>query len=192
VKRSIRTVIGIWMAVVVAGCGSPVVTPSASVTAPSAGPSTGAAPTPTPAASMSITDVGTAYVACADASNAEGARLNARLDQLGNVTATNLAEGEAIYAKIAVLEGTFRFCLTGIPWPPQLRSDVQQLMEASRTAENYFSYAASATTPAELMDFASRIRAAHIAEAAAVLRIRTDLGLPSPPPGSPAPSAPSA
>jgi len=191
-KRSIRTVIGVCVAVVVAGCGSAVATPSVSVTAPFAGPSTSAAPIPTPAASMSITDLGKAYVACADATNAEGSRLNAQLDQLGTVTATTLAAWKTLVGKFAGLEATFRFCFTGIPWPPQLGSDVQQLLAAGMATEDIYGGAVRATTPAQLMDFASRIRAAQIADAAAARRIRNDLGLPPPSPDSPVASAPSA
>jgi len=165
---------------------------AAPVTASSAGSSTGAVPTPTPAASPSITDLPTAYTACADATNAEARRLNAQLDRLGGVTAENLGTGEAIYLKFADLEASFRFCFTGIPWPPQLQPDVQQVLAAGMAAEDLYRSAAVSPTPTYFLDFAGRIRAAQLADAAAALRIRTDLGLPSPPPDSPAPSTPSA
>lgn len=161
-------------------------------TAPTPGPTTTTAPTPTPAASTAAADPGAAYVACADAVNAEGQFLNAQLDRLGSPTAATLGAREAIYVKFADLEASFRFCLNGIPWPPRLQADVRQVLAASWAAEDLYRSAAAVADPAYLTPLAGRMRAGRSSHAAAVLRLRTDLGLPSPPPDLPAPSAPSA
>jgi hypothetical protein len=163
-------------------------------TAPTSSPATTTAPTPTPtpAPSIAAADPGAAYVACADAVNAEGQSRNAQLDRLGSPTAANLGAREAIYLKFAGLEASFRFCLNGIPWPPRLQTDARQVLEDSSAAEDLYRAAAAVADPAYLTPLLDQMKAGRSAYAPAVLRLRTDLGLPSPPPDSPAPSAPSA
>ena len=161
-------------------------------TAPTPGPTMATAPTPTPAASPAAADPAAAYVACADAVNAEGQSLNAQLAQLGSLSAANLGAREAIYLTFADLEASFRFCLNGIPWPPRLQTDVRQVLAASSAAEDLYRSAAAVADPAYLTPLLDQMKAGRSAYAAAVLRLRTDLGLPSPPPDSPAPSAPAA
>jgi hypothetical protein len=161
-------------------------------TAPTPGPATTTAPTPTPAPTTAAADPGAAYVACADAVNAEGQSLNAQLAQLGSLSAANLGAREAIYLKFAGLEASFRFCLNGIPWPPRLQTDVRQVLVASSAAEDLYRSAAAVADPTYLAPLLDQMKAGRSAHAAAVLRLRTELGLPSPPPDSPAPSAPAA
>ena len=161
-------------------------------TAPTPGPTMATAPTPTPAASPAAADPAAAYVACADAVNAAGQSLNAQLAQLGSLSAANLGAREAIYLTFADLEASFRFCLNGIPWPPRLQTDARQVLEDSSAAEDLYRAAAAVADPAYLTPLLDQMKANRSADAAAVLRLRTDLGLPSSPPDSPAPSAPSA
>jgi len=162
--------------------------------APTSSPATTTAPTPTPtpAPSIAAADPAAAYVACADAVNAAGQSLNAQLAQLGSLSAANLGAREAIYLTFADLEASFRFCLNGIPWPPRLQTDVRQVLAASSAAEDLYRSAAAVADPAYLTPLLDQMKANRSADAAAVLRLRTDLGLPSSPPDSPAPTAPAA
>jgi hypothetical protein len=103
----------------------------------------------------------------------------------------NLGAREAIYLKFADLEASFRFCLNGISWPPRLQADVRAVLADSSAAEDRYRGNAAVADPAYLMP-PDQVKAGRSAYAAAVLRLRTDLGLPSSPPDSPAPSAPAA
>jgi hypothetical protein len=184
VSQSVRSVIGVCMAVMLAGCGSAVATLSA-------GPSTRVAPTPTPAASLSTTDLAAAFMACAHASGADDARLVAQLNQLGNVTETTLTAWQSLMGKRADVEGAFGICVDGISWPPQLRPDVQQLLVANGQGEELDREAASAPLW-WVVSHTSQASADADAEAAAEALVAKDLGLQPVPPSSPAASAPSA
>jgi hypothetical protein len=160
-------------------------------TAPTPSPATTTAPAPTPAPSTAAADPGAAYLACADAVDAEGRPLNAQLDRLGSPTAANLGALQTIFLKLADLEASFRFCLNGISWPPRLQAAVRQVLADSSAAEDRYRGNAAVADPAYLTP-PSQVKAGRSAYAAAVLRLRTDLGLPSSPPDSAAPSAPAA
>jgi len=180
VSQSVRSVIGVCLAVVLAGCGSAVATLSA-------GPSTSVAPTPTPAASLSTTDLAVAFMACAHASGADDARLVAQLGQLGNVTETTLAAWQSLMGKRADVESAFGICVDGISWPPQLRSDVQQLLVANGQAEELDRESASAPLW-WVISHTSQASADADAEVAAEALVAKDLGLQPVPASSPAAS----
>jgi hypothetical protein len=148
-------------------------------------------PTPTPAASTAVTDPGAAYVACTNVVNDGGRPLNVGLDWLGSPIAANLGTQEAIYVEFAGLEASFRLCLDNISWSQSLQPDVRAVLAASMTAEDLCRSAATARTPADLAALADPMRAEQVTYVAAVLRLRSDLGLPPPLP-SPDPSAPPA
>ncbi len=162
---------------------------AAPLTAPTQGPTTGTAPTPTPAARTPAADPA-AYIACADAVNAVGRTLNVQLDRLGGPTAANLGALETIYAKFADLEASFQFCLNGISWPPRLQADVRAVLADSSAAEERYRSGAAVADPAYLTP-PGQVKAEQAALGADVLRLRTDLGLPPPPPDPAAPSGPS-
>ncbi len=159
-------------------------------TAPIPGPTMATAPTSTPAASAAAADPAAAYVACADPVNAAARPLNTQLDRLGSPSAANLGALETIFGKLADLEASFRYCLNGISWPPRLQADARAVLADSSAAEDRYRSDAAVADPAYLTPL-DQIRAAQAVQAADVLRLRTDLGLP-PPPDSPAPSAPAA
>jgi hypothetical protein len=188
VRRPIRRVALVCVAVVLAGCGSAVATPSA-------GPSAGVAPTPTPAASLSTTDLAVAFMACAHASGVDDARLVAQLGQLGNVTETTLAAWQSLMGRRADVESAFGICVDGISWPPQLRSDVQQLLVANGQAEELDREAASAPLW-WVISHTSQASADADEEVAAEALVAKDLGLQPVPSSSlaasPDASAPSA
>ena len=193
-----------WVTVLVAGCGGAAASPStpsasiepASIEPAMTAPPPGGTPTLAPTPSVSIADLGRAYVACTDAANARGVDLNVQLDRLGsNVTAATLAAWKTLAGKFAENEAAFAACLRGIPWIPRFQSDAGALLEIETTLEAAYRQQAGATTPAEFTSSLIQVRAAQQAGAARSALIRAGLGLPPPPteppvtPASPAPPA---
>ncbi len=182
------------VAVMVAGCGGAVAspsTPSESMVAASIVPgmttsaATGA-PTLAPTPSVSIAELGLAYVACTDLANAQGVDLNVQLDRLGSTaTDATLAAWKTLAGKFADNEAAFAACVRRIPWIPQFQSDAAALLEVETTIEAAYRRQAGATTPAQLTTYFNQVRVAQQAAAARSVRIRVDLGLPPPPTDSP-------
>ena len=183
------------VAVMVAGCGGAVASPStpnasmapASIVPALTAPAPIGTPTLAPTPNVSITELGQAYVACTDTANAQGVDINVQLDRLGsNVTAATLAAWTTLAGKFADNEAAFAACIRGIPWIPQFQSDAGALLEVETTLEAAYRQQAGATTPAQFTTNLSQVRAAQQAGAARSARIRADLGLPPPPTDSPA------
>lgn len=171
--RPIAWLVGAFL---VGACvGSPTASP---LDTQSVEPTPTATPSPTPGSALTIAELAGIYLECADAYNAESARLYD--EERRSSTLEALA---SIYERHAANDEAFIGCVSDIPWPPPLDAGVRDLVETITLLQAVETEMASAPSLDAFRGYQDAWAEAAAASAAAASQLRDDLGLPPPPGG---------
>jgi hypothetical protein len=129
---------------------------------------------PSPAPTLTIDQMGNAYLACAKAYNAKAKKLDARLN-----SATTLKQAKAAIGDYSDLDGVFGACIRAVAWTPTFAATARSLVKAV-SAEQVTELAMSkAKTNAQYQALVPTWNKQSLAAASTANLLRGDLGLPA-------------